>query len=40
MNTDKIVKYLEQLELSPLETKIYLTLLQEGEMGPQEIIKN
>ena len=38
MSTDKITTYLEQLELSPLETKIYLTLLHEGELTPQYLI--
>ena len=39
MNTEKIIKYLEQLELSPLEIKIYLTLLHQGEKGAQDLIK-
>jgi sugar-specific transcriptional regulator TrmB len=39
VNTDKIFAYLEQLELSPLEAKIYLILLNEGEMNAHEIIE-
>lgn len=38
MKTHMVTTYLEQLALSPLETKIYLTLLQEGSLDVHEII--
>lgn len=34
-----IVSYLEQLELLPLETKIYLTLLETGSMTARELTR-